>query len=338
VVDEMVALKWILYTITFIGLCGLVAPAFQPYRRRTQQRITVVANLGKQKTASYSWFKHLDRMLYLANPRYEAQTSVYRFLAYCLLLGAATFWSVYFFTSELPFRLTTSNPFLEDSNQIRNVRLGLGFALFVSLLAACFPYAGLRVRYLKRKVQGGYDLLDVVKTLSRFSHLSLDSALSRTADTLSDGNALKKPLKLLVFTVSGYTFESELRHEADRFVQAIGTTFAVAFISNILLVHRSGGNLRETLLQLTEEMEQQMVSVLSARKDVSDAISMGSWGNLLIVLSMCGGMAFVLGWPVYTRLQFQTVSGVVFFTTILVTTIASFAVSLFLSRPRLDYK
>lgn len=334
----LVVVQWSFYLITLAGLWGLMSPLLRPQLRRTRERIRLLSRLGKERLTSSRIFHRLDQMLYLVQKKYEPGISVYRFFSFSGFLFAATLFTVFFFTSQLPVTLATSNPFLSSSERVGDVRLGFAFSVFVALLAALTPYLILRIRYLSRKVRAGYDLMDVVKALPRFAHLALDTALQRTIDVLPEGNVLKKPLKLFTFTLSGHTFPEELRLEGERMIRIIDTTFGVVFVTNILHAYRTGGNLEEFLFGLQESMEEQLVAIQTAKKEVGDAIAMGAYGNAMAIVGVFFGLGYMLGWSIYLRLQFQTVVGVQMFSVVLVTTLASLIISLLLSRPKLDYK
>lgn len=334
----LVVLKWLLYLLALGGLWGLMTPLLRPQLRRTRERIRLLSKLGKERLTSSRLFHGLDQMLYLVQKKYEPGVSVYRFFSFSGFQFAATLFTVFFFTSQLPMTLASSNPFLPSSERVGDVRLGVAFSVFVAVLATFIPYLVLRVRYLSRKVKAGYDLLDIVKIMPRFAHLALDTALQKTADVLPEVNVLKKPLKLFVFTLSGHTFPEELRREGERLIQIIDTTFGVVFVTNILYAYRTGGNVEDFLFHLQASMEEQLISVQNAKKEVGDAIAMGAYGNVLAVIGVAVGLGYMLGWSIYLRLQFQTVVGIQMFGMVLVTTLASLIISLLLSRPKLDYK
>ncbi|WP_027092991.1 hypothetical protein [Cohnella thermotolerans] len=327
-----------LTSIALVGLWGILSPALQPYARRWRQRARLLAALGKEKAAGGGFYRHVDRMLYLVQPNYEAGTSAYRFIALTAFVFLVTLFAVYTATAGTALPVTTGNPFLRNAGEAGSVKIGFGFACFAAIVAASVPYLVLRVRYLSKSVQAGYDLLEIVKTLTGVANLAIDTALTKTADSLPERNVLKRPLKLWAFVLTAHTHKGELKRETERFVRSIGTTFAVAFVSEVLYVYRTGGSYYEAMIRLAEAMEAQWIAVRNAQKEVSDAIQMGAWGNLLVTVVICAGTAFVLSWRVYARLQFQTAMGSVFFAVVVIGVLISLVVSLVLSRPRLDYK
>lgn len=335
----LIALKIAAYLLTLVGLWGLTLPAFRPYIRRTQQRMRRLSQLNKQKTSSTRLFRHLDQQLYLVDrQKYDQSVSVYRFLYRSLAIFAGSFLVSYLITSEIPLHLTSSNPFMSGDASIGQKKIGVGFSFILAIIAATGPYLILRIRYINQKVRAGWDLLDVVKTLARFGHLSLDTALIRTSESLPESNVLRRPLKILAFAMASHTHESEIRQESERFIEAIGTTFAVAFISDLMYAYRSGGEWQGSMLRLSEMMDNRQTAILNAKMEVSDAIGMGAYGNLLVIIFTCGGVAYLLGWSVYTQLQFQTVTGIVMLLLVLISTAVSMIISITLSKPRLDYR
>lgn len=332
----MVIITWFLMLLSLISLGGMLYPALTPYIRKTKQRMRLLNKLGKIKKRSTS-FTHIETMLYLVSKNYEPVASVHRFFIFTLLLFVASFFTIFFFTSELTMTLTTSNPF-GNIDTMDNLRLGIGFSIFISLIVATTPYLILRVRYMSRKVKAGYDLLELLKVMSRHAHLAVDTSLSRTADELPVSNVLKRPLKLLSFSFTSYTYEDELQREAERFVRVIGSTFAVSFSSDLIHEYKTGGGMGRSLETLITSMENQLLNILEGKSEMSDAIHLGTWINMISIIVVCGGTAISIGWSNYARLQFQTVQGVIFLGLILISTLASFVIGLFLNKPRLDYK
>jgi len=331
-------IDWMLYGLVLTGLGGLVLPVLEPYVKQQGRLWERRARRGLARWRLVEHLhRHLEPLLYLTRKDYEPGASVNRFLL------RSVFWFVgtlvmLVLAGELPLQVHTSNPFLEGIH-LEQRRISWGFACWVSLIVSLLPYLRLRLVFQRKQVQAGYDLLDVVKVLTRFTHLSVDVALGFTADALASTNVLLRPLKMLALSFSSYGSERELQEEVERFVTAIGTTFAVTFVSDLLYQHKEGGNaLRTSLLGLSEAMEEQRTAVWEARKGVHDAIALGSYGNVLVFLVTSGSMAYLLTLPVYLKLQFQTSVGFVFLTIIGISMIASFVISSFLSHPKLDYK
>lgn len=335
----MVALiNCMLYGLVLAGLGGLVRPALEPFVKQQGRLWERRARRGLARWSMIEHLhRHLDPLLYLTRPDYEPGASVNRFLLRSVFWFAGT-WILMELAGELPLHLHTANPFLEGV-QLEQRPVSWGFACWVSIVVSLLPYVRLRLVFQRKQVQAGYDLLDVVKVLARYTHMSVDVALGSAADALAPANVLLRPLKMLALAFSSYGSERELHEETERFVTAIGTTFAVTFVSDVLYQHKEGGNaLRTSLLGLSESMEEQRTAVREGRKGVYDAIALGSYGNVLVFLVTSSSMAYLLTWPVYWKLQFQTAVGLTFITIIGVSMIVSFVISSFLSHPKLDYK
>lgn len=327
---------WLLIMLSTTCLAIALYPLVSPYFRRTRQRVRILANLNKDRRKSK--FEQLERMLYLVSKKYEESVSVYRFFMLTTLVFVMTFITVYIFTSGLSINISNSNPFASSSSLQPNIKVNIGFSLFISLIALSMPYLVLRVRYAAKIVRAGYDLLDVLKILSKHSHLAVDTALSRTADELLVTNVLKQPLKLLSFTFASYTYERELQVELQRFVKVIDTTFAISFATDLAHTYMSGGHMQHFLNSLIESMENQLLVINEAKKEFADGISLGKWINLFSVIIVCGGTSAMIGWSVYSKLQFQTSQGILAAGFIILSILISFVTSLILSKPRLDYK
>jgi hypothetical protein len=332
-------MDWMLYGVVFVGLWGLVRRILEPALKQQGQLWERRVRSGWSRRAwVQKLHQHLDPLLYLTRPDYEPVVSVDRFLLKSGFIFVGVFVTLFGLLGELPLHLHASNPFLAGV-RLEQSRVSWGFAFWVSVLISLFPYVRLRIAFQRKQVKAGYDLLEAVKVLARFTHLSVDVALGCTSDALVLNNVLVRPLKMLALAFSSYGSDRELRDEVERFVAATGTTFAVTFVSNLIYQHKEGGGaLRVSLLGLSEAMEEQRIAVWESRKGVHDAIALGSYGNLLVFLVTSGSMGYLLTLPIYLKLQFQTATGLGFITAILIGMIASFVVSSFLSRPKLDYK
>ncbi|WNS41023.1 hypothetical protein [Paenibacillus sp. MMS20-IR301] len=330
------------------GLWLLVKPLTHRHLRQWGQKLDFKMNLrislfGKKVSTvnKKMWlYRHLDDLLYFAHRKYEPGISVMRFVSRSGLLFAAVFISGLLTLRELPGHMSFSNPFLEgiSLNEGTPVRGAWRLPLFLAVITASIPYLRLRYRYAQRKVRGSYDLLDVIKIATKFTHLSADSILSRTSDLLADENVLKTPLKLLGAAFANYSNERELNMEAGRFAGAIGTTFAVEFVSDLLYSEKEGTRyLKGSLMMLNRSMEQQRETILTVKASSRDAISLGLYGNLIVLVSSVGTFMYMLKPDVYFKLQFETTVGLTFMMIIIAGLFVSFMISTILARPKLDY-
>jgi hypothetical protein len=263
-----------------------------------------------------------------------------RFVMRTGFLFLAVFLSCLLTLKELPGHMSFNNPFLEGisfggQDQVKGAwRL----PLFLALISASIPYLRMRYVYAQRKVRGSYDLLDVIKIAAKFTHLSVDAILSRTTDYLTEDNVLKVPLRLLGAAFANYSNESELNEEAERFAAAIGTTFAVEFVSDLLYCEKEGTRyLKSSLMTLNRSMEQQRETIMTVKAGSRDAISLGLYGNLVVLVSTVGTFMFMLKPDVYFKLQFETSVGLAFLMVIILGLFVSFIISTILARPKLDY-
>ncbi|OKP79465.1 hypothetical protein A3844_28455 [Paenibacillus helianthi] len=330
------------------GLWLLVKPLIERHLRQLGQKIDQRMSLrislfGKRVSSNKKrrWlYRHLDDLLYFAKRKYEPGISVTRFLIHTLFLFSAVFLSGMLTLSELPGHLSFSNPFLEGISFDERIPVqgNWRFPLFVAVIAASIPYLRTRYLYAQRKVRGSYDLLDVIKIATKFTHLSVDSILTKTAEFLTEESVLKTPLRLLGAAFSNYSNERELTREAERFAGAIGTTFAVEFVSDLLYCEKEGTRyLKNTLMMLSRSMEQQRETILTVKAGSRDAISLGLYGNLVVLVSSVGTFIYMLKPDVYFKLQFQTTVGLTFLMIIIAGLFISFMISTILARPKLDY-
>lgn len=341
-------LRFAFHLLVVWGLWLMIKPLIEQHLRDMGQKLDErinrkISGFGTRvnKIKKRLWlYRHLDNLLYFVNQRYEPGISVMRFVLRTSFLFIAVFLSGLLTLSELPGHLSFNNPFLEgirfkDGEPIQGA---WRFPLFIGLISATIPYLRMRYMYAHRKVRGSYDLLDVVKISTKFTHLSVDSILNRTADFLNEKNVLKTPLKLLGATFANYSNEKELREEASRFSKTIGTTFAVEFISDLLYAEKEGTRyLKGSLMLLNRSMEQQRETILTVKAGSRDAISLGLYGNLVVLVSTVGTFMYMLKPDVYLQLQFETTIGLTFLTVIISGLFISFVISTILARPKLDY-
>ncbi|WP_379155027.1 hypothetical protein [Paenibacillus sp. sgz5001063] len=330
------------------GLWLLVKPLIERHLRQFGQKIDQHMSLrislfGKKVSTNKKrrWlYRHLDDLLYFSKRKYEPGISVTRFAIRTLFLFSAVSLSGLLTLTELPGHLSLNNPFLEGISFDDRIPVqgSWRFPLFVAVIAASIPYLRTRYLYAQRKVRGSYDLLDVIKIATKFTHLSVDSILTKTAELLTKDNVLKTPLRLLGASFSNYSNERELTREAERFAGAIGTTFAVEFVSDLLYCEKEGTRyLKNTLMMLSRSMEQQRETILTVKAGSRDAISLGLYGNLVVLVSSVGTFIYMLKPDVYIKLQFQTTVGLTFLMVIIAGLFISFMISTILARPKLDY-
>lgn len=320
-------LKWALYVVTLFGLFGAVFPSFKPIYR--QSRLLVKKTTQQAKHSFF--YRHLDQLLYLA----RGTKSVNRYLYIAGGLFVGTFTVTFLISADMPIR---GNIFVRENLSIGTAQTQFLFAALSAVIAVVMQYVILRILAFFRQRKAGYDLLIVVKTLPQFSELSIEQALLLTADQIGRGNLLQKPLRMLSYVLSSYNKTSELEQETQRFISAVGTTFAVAFISDIVYAHQTGTPWHESMFALGDAMELRLSFILDAQKNMSDAIHTGLWGNAVSLIGICGGLVWLLGWPVYASLQFRTASNMLLFMVTLISILAAMIVSLYLIKPALDYK
>ncbi|KUP25290.1 hypothetical protein [Paenibacillus sp. DMB5] len=341
-------IRFALHLLVVFGLSLMVRPLIERHLRQLGQKVDMQMNLRRsllRKKVSRAdrriWlYRHLDDLLYFAHRKYEPGISVMRFSLQTAFLFAAVFVSTMLTLRELPGHMSFSNPFLDGISfgERMPIEQAWRLPLFVSVLAASIPYLRMRYTCAQRKVRGSYDLLDVIKIASKFTHLSVDSILSRTADFLTEDNVLKTPIRLLGAGFANYSNEYELKEEAMRFSGAIGTTFAIEFVSDLLYCEKEGTrHLKSSLMMLNRSMEQQRETILTVKAGSRDAISLGIYGNLVVLVSSVGTFMYMLKPDVYFKLQFQTSVGLAFLMVIIAGLFVSFLISTILARPKLDY-
>ena len=340
--------RFILHLLIVWGMWLLIKPLIERHLWQVSQKVDFrikykMSIFGKRVSSVKKrlWlYRHLDNSLYFVHQNYEPGVSVMRFVGRTVIVFIAVFLSGLLTISELPGRLSFNNPFLDGItfNEGQSIQEAWRFPFFMAVISAMIPYFRMRYIYAQRKVHGSYDLLDVVKISTKFTHLSVDSILDRTADFLTDKNVLKGPLKLLGAAFSNYSNENELAQEAGRFSGAIGTTFALEFISDLLYAEKEGTRyLKSSLMLLNRSMEQQRDTILTVKAGSRDAISLGLYGNLLVLVSTVGTFMYMLKPDVYFQLQFETTVGLSFLMVIISGLFISFVISTILARPKLDY-
>jgi hypothetical protein len=341
-------LRFVLHLLIVRGIWLLVKPLVERNLRdfgqkidfRIHQRMRVFGTRVSRMNKGLWVYRHLDNLLYFAHRKYEPGISVMWFLMRTVFLFTAVFLSGLLTLRELPGHLTFNNPFLDGMSFDKGLPADgtWRFPLYVACISATLPYFRMRYLYAQRKVRGSYDLLDAVKISTKFTHLPVDVLLMRTADFLTAENVLKTPLRLLGTAFANYSNERELHEEAGRFSRTIGTTFAVEFISDLLYSEKEGGlYLKNSLMMLNRSMEQQRETILTVKAGSRDAISLGLYGNLVVLVASVGTFIYMIRPDVYFRLQFQTSVGLTFLVVILTGLFVSFVISTILAKPKLDY-
>lgn len=217
-------------------------------------------------------------------------------------------------------------------------RIGIMLPLAASLIAACLPYVRLRYRYALARVKSSYELLEVVRLLSGESHLAVGVAVSRVASMIGPESSIKRPLKMFSETLLNYVDDDELIRAGKAFSAAVGTAFAVMFVSVVLHCVREGReNWEASLLTLSSEMEAQRMAILDTRSASRDAINLGTYGNILVYLVIAGTMAYFMRPSVFFTMQFQTKVGLTGFVITFALILASYIWGKLLARLRLDY-
>jgi hypothetical protein len=279
-------------------------------------------------------YKHLGDLLYLRRKKMTPG----RFLYLTVLWFIGVMLVSYVLTTKFPAMLPSSNTFAGSRIQVGNELIGGLVSFLFALCSIGIRYFYLRISAYYQEVQAGYELYEVVKMLPRFTNLSIDDALLKTSEQLGSKNLLYRPLQLLSFCLTNYTRADELDQETKRFIKTVGTTFAIAFISDMLYAHRTGSDWRESLVKLGSAMELRIMTTLEAKKGFSEAINMGLWGNWVSLIGIIGGLSYMVGVRVYAGLQFQTFTGSSLMILVLITIFAGMIVALYLRKPRLDYR
>lgn len=295
--------------------------------------------LSKQKNRIWL-YRHIDDLLYLTKKNYEPGTSVFRFFIQVSVVFVIVFIVVMLTLGDIIGRLTFGDPFGEGIYVQEHMPAFMNwqFPLLLASLSACLLYLKLRYDYATIKVKSSYDLLEVVKLLPKFANYSVDTALQKVCDLLSDDNVLRRPLALLAVSFSNYGSKQELLRDAQRFSGAIGTTFAVELVSSLLYAKENGSTwLTSALTELHRSMEQQREAIFEARSNSRDAILLGKYVNAGLFIFVNGTVALSIGFNAYIRLQFYTSLGLTLFSIILILIFISFVIGSVLSRPVLDY-
>jgi hypothetical protein len=112
----------------------------------------------------------------------------------------------------------------------------------------------------------------------------------------------------------------------------------VEFVSDLLYCEKEGTRyLKGSLMTLNRSMEQQRETILTVKASSRDAISLGMYGNLVVLVSSVGTFMYMLKPDVYFKLQFETRVGLTFMMVIITGMFISFLISTILARPKLDY-
>lgn len=310
------------------------------YRRTAKSKLVGKRREKTSRKHSFLLNRHLDNMLYLTKNNYQPDASVRRFYLSTCFVFISVLLIVLMTIRELPVQLSDGDSLLLEDTAvgILPIQSMWRFSLLLSFIAGLLPYLRLRYSYSQRRNKGSYDLLEVVKIYAKFGYLNVSAALTNTADSVSNDNVLKRPLLIMAEVFAGYANVEELNQGAMRFSSTINTTFGNIFVSNLIYAEReSNRQLPSALLELTQMMEQQRGTILEVKSNNRDAIQLGLFGNLLVLVMSVGTFIYLLTPKIYLKLQFQTTTGLTFFAIIISSLFISFLISTILAKPKLDY-
>lgn len=212
------------------------------------------------------------------------------------------------------------------------------YPFLAALLASSFPYVILRYRYGVARVKSSYELLDVVRIMAGQAHLSVPMALNYVTSVVDEKSAIRNPLRNFSNVMINYRDEGELEEAAQEFARSIGTAFSISFVSILMQAQRGGREgLEESMFELESQMEQQRMAILKAKDANKEAISLGTYGNLVVYLLLSGTMLILMKPNIYLNLQFRTTVGLVGFSLVAVLSFASYIAAKMLNRLSLDY-
>lgn len=347
-------IRILFHLVIMLGVWQVIQPTIEELINRSSQKnefhkeinekllqAKTKKKTSRKKSSTISISNHLEKLLYLVKNDYKPKVSIIRFYTQTLFFFLAAFFVTAVTMKELPNHLTFNNPFAEgiqfDNDGL--TRFNWKFSLFMSVIISCLPYIRLRYNYSLKSVQASYDLLEVVKIYSKYTYLSIDRALDETSKAIENANVLKRPLRILSDAFANYPNETALQFAANRFADVISTFFARVFVSDLLYAEREGSAvLSSSLLELNMSMEQQRETIISVKAANRDPITLGLYVNVIVLVGVVGTFCVMLGFGIYYKLQFQTKEGLYFLAFIVATLFLAFAISIILSRPKLDYQ
>lgn len=332
-----VALQLIVVTGIIMGSRYFISGISYQISRRQELKDNIFKNKAAVQLRVRRLRDHIENMMILANKDFEVSVSYHRFIFTSILFAVAVFISFYFAIGNIPNQLT-NNPFSIDlTNDVGNAA-SWRVSLIFSVITLFTPYLILRFRYLKAFTKASYDLMEPVKFMTKYSHLSVHQALIETAKILPDHNVLKLPIRQLSMSYISYRNEEELVNANNRFALLVGTTFASQFINNLMYAEREGSRTMKNDFQILHKaMEIQRETILEVKANSRDAVQMGLYINLFVFLALTGTLMFFLRPSVYLKFQFETAIGLTLFTLITLSYVFSVLFSIGLSRPKLDY-
>lgn len=340
-------IRFALHLVVVYGCWLLLKPLLNEWLVRKSKDAAFILslklkNIGTRlvkKRSKSTLYKHFDTLLYLVRKDYEPGVTVFKFITLLIFLFISTFIVSFVLIGEVPSQITFENPFKPTAQEVNAPgRIIWQFPFLTASIITLIPYIVLRYSYSNKSVQSTYDLLEVVKLLSKYSELSMDAALEKTSKLLPEHNVLKRPLRILSLTFANYSNQQELVNEMNRFSGVIGSTFADNISINLIyLQHQGGAYLKEYLVGLYQDMVEQRSNIIKVKETTRDAISLGTYGNLLVFGLCITALILILGMHVYIKLQFQTTIGLTFFFIIIGSFVVSSIIAALLSKPRLDY-
>ena len=285
---------------------------------------------------------HINKMNYMVSKNYDKDRDYYKFVAKTVSVFVVVSVSLLLTVKQMPTDFVVGDPFsnMTDSENQTTTEANVNpvFPILAALVLSSVPYLRLRYKYGVARVASSYELLEVVRLMAAETHLSVSAALVYVNSQIKDSSYIKKPLKNLSQVFVSYADEKELASGCKEFSDAIGTVFAVTFVSLLLYAEKEGRDgLEESLFSLADEMERQRMAILDAKTSNKDAINLGHYGNLFVYVITSLSMVAFLGPSVFFNLQFKTDFGLTGFTISFLLIAVSYVISKLLDRLRLDY-
>jgi len=348
---DIFGLRLVCYSLATIGVWLIIKPIVEPNIRvlsntldkKLRLRIIKGAAALETNKKMSAIYRHLDRMLYLVKKDYDPGVSVVRFFMTVLGYFLSTFFVLIMTVGDLPGSLQFQNPFSDPVFiEYKESKFFWQFPFVMAVIAAIIPYLVLRYRFNHYNILASYDLLEVVKMMTRsiqgHRNYQIHEALRLTADMLSTSNVLRRPLYILSNAFLSYSNFGEIKAALFKFDSIIGTTFSKIFANSLMFAEQNGGkNLAKSFLHLANNMEDQLQTVIDSHKHARDPILLGKYGGLITFFVVIPVAALSLGVDTYLKLQFKTVLGLGLFASIVVSIFLSFVLSLAISKPKLDY-
>lgn len=197
------------------------------------------------------------------------------------------------------------------------------FALFLSVFLALVPYAILRLRLYRIRVESSYDADKVVTEITnqyKICGFNMREAIRKAEKYLSSAPFCQKHIYALALGLDTYKTEEELKKYLDYFVFGVNTQWAKMLANNIYFAVVKEFNVVEGLSDILKDIKNSFMIAESSKRENAESVLMVVYmaPALFLLSPVLSHWMMDLSFSTFLRYQFRTPIGITLFTLILI--------------------